>query len=155
MQHPVLITRVFDAPREKIWQAWTDPEHIKKWWGPKDFTSPDAEMDVRPGGKYKLSMLGTGFPKLWSGGVYEEVVPMEKIVVTDFFANENGDFVSPAVYGMEGMPEKMQITLTFEDAGENKTKLSIQYAGLVPEKYFSDMLSGWNSSLDKLAESVK
>lgn len=52
MLQPITISRVFDAPREKVWKAWTDPELIKKWWGPKDFTAPRIEIDFRVGGKY-------------------------------------------------------------------------------------------------------
>lgn len=147
--------RVFDAPREKVWRAWTEPELMKKWWGPKEFMCPDAVMDVRPGGKYKLSMSGPGFPKIWSGGTYKEVVPMDKLVVVDHFADENGDPIAPKEYGMEGMPEEMQITITFADQPGGKTKLTIAYADVIPDKYRTDMTSGWNSSLDKLAELVE
>lgn len=52
----IVITRVFDAPRELVWKAWTDPEHLMRWWGPKEFTSPACKVDLRVGGKYVFCM---------------------------------------------------------------------------------------------------
>lgn len=157
-ENPV-ISRVFDAPKEKVWKAWTEAEQIKKWWGPKDFTAPEIKIDLRPGGKYVYCMrgpAGTEFDTdMYSGGVIKEVVPEEKIVLTDSFTDKDGNKVPPADYGMEGMPDEMEVTVTFEDAGEGKTKLTIAYAASIPEQYSDDMLTGWNQSLDKLAESLR
>ncbi len=149
----IVITRIFNAPRERVWQAWTDPAEIKKWWGPKDFTCPDGTIDLRVGGKYNYCMrgpAGSDFDKdMWSGGEYKEVIPMEKIVATDYFTDKDGNWVSPKDYGMPGeWPEKMEVTVTFEDAGEGKTKLTIVHKGHPSE--MADMAEqGWSQSLDK------
>lgn len=148
------ITRIFDAPREQVWKAWTETEQIKKWWGPKDFTAPHINSDLRTGGTYLYAMhgpAGSEFDKdMWSGGTYNEVVPMEKIVATDHFADADGNAVSPKEYGMPGeWPEEMLITVTFEDADDGKTKLTIVHEGHPAE--MADMAEGgWNESLDKL-----
>ncbi len=152
----VVVTRIFNAPRERVWKAWTDPVEAQKWWGPKDFTSPGAKIDLRKGGKYLLCMrgpAGSEFDKdMWSGGEYLEVIPMEKIVATDHFADEHGNFVSPKDFGMPGdWPEEgMRVTVTFEDAGEGKTKLTLLHEGH-PADFAHMAEAGWNESLDKFA----
>src|SRR5688500_147272 len=87
----LVITRVRDAPRERVWEAWTDPEQMKKWWGPKDFTAPTVEIDLQEGGKYLNCMRSPDGQDFWSTGVYREIVPMEKLVITDSFADEQGN----------------------------------------------------------------
>ena len=52
----LIVTRIIDAPVEQVWRAWTDPEYVKRWWGPKDYTSPSCKIDLRVGGKYLFSM---------------------------------------------------------------------------------------------------
>lgn len=154
----IVITRTFNAPRERVWQAWTDPKEVEKWWGPKDFTSHSAKVDLKVGGKYLFAMhgpAGTEFDKdMWSTGEYREIVPMEKIVATDNFADEQGNIVSPEDFGMPGeWPEELIVTLTFEDAGEGKTKMTLVHKGNPTE--MADLTSqGWNESLDKLAASL-
>lgn len=150
----IVITRILNAPRERVWQAWTDPVECMKWWGPKDFTSPKCTVDLRVGGKCHLCMrgpAGSEFDKdMWSVGVYKEIVPMEKIVSTDNFADEHGNVISPAEMGMPGdWPAEMEVTVTFEDADEGKTKLTLVHKGHPVE--IADMAdAGWNQSLDKL-----
>ncbi len=154
----IVITRIFNAPRERVWKAWTDPAETKKWWGPKDFTAPHIKTDLRTGGKYLFCMRGpkgSEFDKdMWSGGTYKEVVPMEKIVATDHFADAEGNHVSPKDFGMPGeWPEEMVVTVTFEDAGEGKTKLTLVHKG--HPKEMADMAkAGWNESLDKFAAAL-
>jgi uncharacterized protein YndB with AHSA1/START domain len=148
------ITRILNAPRERVWQAWTEPEHIRKWWGPKDFTAPYVETDLRTGGKYLYAMHGTAGSEfdtdMYSGGEYLEVIPMEKIVASDHFADAEGNKITPAEMGMPGdwPTEDMKITVTFEDAGEGKTKLTIIHEGH-PADFAGDAEQGWNQSLDK------
>jgi uncharacterized protein YndB with AHSA1/START domain len=147
------ITRIFNASRETVWRTWTEPERMKKWWGPKDFTAPSIKNDLRTGGTFVYTMhgpAGSDFDKdMYSGGEYEEVIPMEKIVASDYFTDEHGNKISPADYGMPGeWPDEMKVTVTFEDAGQGKTKLTLIHEG--HPKDFADMAeAGWNQSLDK------
>jgi len=151
----VHITRIFDAPRQRVWDAWTKPEELKKWWGPKDFTCPDGTSDLRVGGTYNYCMrgpAGSDFDKdMWSGGTYKEIIPLEKIVASDYFTDAEGNKINPKEYGMPGdWPEEMLVTVTFEDAGEGKTKLTLVHEGHPAE--MADMAeAGWNESLDKFS----
>lgn len=156
-----VITRVFDAPRERVWKAWTTPELIKKWWGPEQFSCPVAKVDLRPGGKYLYCMRGLVEPylgrDLYSGGTFREIIPKERIVLTDHFADEHGNKVPASTHGLSpDFPGEMQVIITFADEGHEKTRLSITYT--LPESakareamQLSGMEIGWNSSLDKLA----
>src|ERR1700730_7092158 len=76
------ITRVFDAPREMVFKAWTDPKLLAQWWGPKGFTNPVCELDVRPGGAIRVHMRGPDGTVYPMTGVYQEVVEPERIVFT-------------------------------------------------------------------------
>jgi uncharacterized protein YndB with AHSA1/START domain len=150
----LVIERIFDAPRELVWKAWTEPERMKQWWGPTGFSAPRFEMDFRVGGKFFGSMQNPDFQdgrELFSAGVYQEIVPMERIVTTDSFADENGNVVPASHYGMPGdVPLEMLLTVTFEDAPGGKTKLTLRHAGL-PKTESEGANVGWNQSLDKLA----
>jgi uncharacterized protein YndB with AHSA1/START domain len=150
----LLITRVFDAPRERVWKAWTDPEELKRWWGPKNFTAPFFTIDFREGGTYHYCMRSPEGRDYWATGAYREIVPMERIVFTDAFADENGNVVPASYYGMDGdWPEELVVTLTFEEF-LGKTRFTLRHTG-IPEGQMRDMTgAGWNESLDKLAASL-
>src|SRR6266404_6301667 len=72
--------RVFDAPRALVWKAWTDPQYVMQWWGPKGFTAPFCKIDFRVGGKFLCCMKSPDGQEGWNGGEYHEIVPHEKIV---------------------------------------------------------------------------
>jgi uncharacterized protein YndB with AHSA1/START domain len=150
----LLITRVFDAPLDKVWKAWTDPDEIKKWWGPAQFTAPSIENDFRVGGKYLYSMRGPDGQEYWSTGVYREIVPMERIVVTDSFADEKGNVVPASHYGMTDFPMETEITVTFADL-DGKTELTLKHSGMPAGEMGEQAEAGWNQSLDKFAEAIR
>ena len=155
----IVITRVFDAPVERVWKAFTDPKQVERWWGPETFTSHSAKIDLRVGGKYLFCMRGpAGSPfdmDMWSGGTYKEIVPMKKIVATDHFADKDGNEIPASTMGMPGdWSQEMIVTFTFEDLGNRKTKLTLKHEGH-PIEMAKDATSGWNTSLDKLAASLK
>jgi len=149
------ITRIFNAPRELVWKAWSEPEHFKRWWGPKTFTAPECKLDFRVGGKYLNCMRAPDGKDYWSTGVYREIVPLERIVYTDNFADEKGNIVPASFYGMPGdFPEEMVVTVTFEDLN-GKTKMTLRHAGMPAGKMGELAEQGWNESFDKLAASLK
>lgn len=151
----LVITRVFDAPRELVWQAWIDPQHIQRWWGPKDFSAPACKIDFRVGGKYLFCMRSPEGQDYWSTGVYREIVPLERIVCTDSFADEAGNVVPATYYGMSAdFPLEMLVTVTFEDQA-GKTKLTLKHTGLPAGDMSEETGAGWNQSFDKLAASLK
>lgn len=161
----IVITRIFDAPVEKVWKAWTEPEEVKKWWGPKGFTAPSIKIDFREGGKFIYAMQGPKGSKwdrvMYSAGVFKEIVPKQKIVTTDYFSDELGNKISPVKEGQDqDFPTEMTATILFEDLGENRSKISITYPKAENETQYEAMLKsgmkeGWRSALDKLAESIK
>jgi uncharacterized protein YndB with AHSA1/START domain len=147
----LVITRVFDAPRDVVWKAWTDPERVKRWWGPKNFTAPVCKIDLRVGGTYLSCMRSPEGQDYWSTGVYREIVPSERIVCTDSFADEKGNPVPPSHYGMGGdWPSELLVTVTFEEQ-KGKTKLTLRHAG-IPADQRELCGAGWNESFDKLAD---
>ena len=148
------ITRAFDAPRELVWKAWTEPERFMQWWGPKGFTSPVCKIDLRVGGKYLSCMRSPEGKDYWSTGVYREIVEPERIVCTDSFADEEGNVVPATYYGMSpDFPLEMLVAVTFEEH-EGQTKLTLQHVG-IPAGENSDLAeAGWNESFDKLAENL-
>lgn len=93
-------TRIFDAPRELVWKAWTDPELVMRWWGPKNITTPVATIDLRVGGKYLYCMRSSDVQDFWSTGVFRKIVKPERIVITDSFSDEKGNVVPASHYGM-------------------------------------------------------
>ena len=117
-------------------------------------TAPTIRIDFRVGGKTLFAMQSPDFndgKPIWSTGVYREIVPMERIVTTDSFADENGNVVPASHYGMEGdFPAEMVVTVTFEDVG-GKTKMTLRHEGM-PASETSGANEGWNQSFDKLAE---
>ena len=151
-----VITRVFDAPRELVWKAWTEPDRVKRWWGPRGFTAPVVKIDFRIGGKYLYCMRSPEGNEDWSTGTFKEIVPFEKIVLVDSFADKDGNVVPASYYGMgEDFPLESLITITFEDL-KGKTRLTLKYAdvsSLTPLDRHN-MQMGWNESLDKLQETL-
>jgi uncharacterized protein YndB with AHSA1/START domain len=147
----IVITRVFDAPREKAWKTWTDPERVKCWWGPKGFTVPSTKSDLRVGGSYLYSMRSPEGRDYWSTGVFQEITPSKRIVATDSFADEKGNVVPASHYGMRAdWPIEALITANFEKQGD-KTKLILEHNGLPGGKDSEMAKAGWNESLDRFA----
>jgi len=154
MAEEVTIARIFDAPRDLVWEAWTEPEHCMRWWGPKGFTAPVWKADFRPGGEYLGCMRSPEGKDYWSKGVFREIIPPERIVMTDSFADPQGNIVQASYYGMSGdWPIEMLITVTFEEQ-DGKTKLTLRHSGIegFTDKDIQDMRQGWNESLDKLSD---
>jgi uncharacterized protein YndB with AHSA1/START domain len=151
----IVITRIFDASRDLVWRAWTEPEHFKRWWGPKDYTCPFCEMDFRVGGKYLNCMRSPEGRDYWSTGVYLEIIPVERLVFTDCFADEQGNVVSATYYGLStDFPLEMLVTVTLEE-WEGKTKLTLKHTNLPAGGEGEGAQQGWSESFDKLAESLR
>jgi len=115
------ITRIFDAPRALVWKAWTDPQFVMQWWGPKGFTSPACKIDFRVGGQYFYCMRTPDGQEFWSGGEYSEIIAPEKIVSVLCYADENGK-VEPA----DKNDVEVRDVVTFEDIGNGRTKLTFK-----------------------------
>jgi uncharacterized protein YndB with AHSA1/START domain len=153
-----VIIRVLDAPREKAWKAWTDPDIVKHWWGPKDFTAPHISIDLRVGGRFVFSMRGAGLDgavkDYWNTGEHKEIVPMKKIITTMSFADERGKPVPASHYGLPGKwPKEVLVNATFADIKGGKTKLTVRETG-VPREVAKLSRIGWEQQLDKFADAL-
>jgi uncharacterized protein YndB with AHSA1/START domain len=149
----LVITRTFDAPRELVWKYWTEPERAMKWWGPKGYTCPSAEMDVRVGGKYLLAMRSPEGKDYWSTGTYKEVAEPYHLTMSDSFSDEKGNVVPASFYGMPGeFPMELWVFVSFEEHG-GKATMTLVHSGM-PQGETKDAESGWNQSFDKLADAI-
>lgn len=149
------VTRVFDAPRELVWKAWTDPKYVVQWWGPKEFTAPVCKMDFRVGGKTLVCMKSPDGQECWNGIEYIEIVPYEKIVSLMYFADAEGNRIDPAELGYEHevVESAYDVTL-FEDLGNGKTRLTQIGNEPMESARESGQLEGWVQILDKVADVV-
>jgi uncharacterized protein YndB with AHSA1/START domain len=150
-ERKLVITRIFDAPPELVWKAWTDPELIQRWWGPNGFDLPTCRNDFRVGGRYLFCMRSPDGQNYWNTGIYREIVPLERIVYTDSFSDADGNFVPASFYGLSSdFPEKTLVTVTFEEL-DGKTKLVLQQSGIPAGSDSESANQGWSESFDKLA----
>ncbi len=142
----VTLTRVFDAPRELVWRAWTDAKHMAQWFGPRGFTSSVPELDARVGGTLRIVMHGPDGNDYPMKGVFKEVAPPSRLVFATIAVDNDGNHL------LEG-----ETTVTLEDEG-GKTRMTVHsYAkGLVPlaPQMLAGMEAGWSQSLDKMGEAL-
>jgi uncharacterized protein YndB with AHSA1/START domain len=136
----LVITRVFDAPPALVFKAWTEPERLAQWWGPKGFQATSRTVDARPGGAWRIGMRSPEGKDHWARGVYREVVDPERLVFT--FAWEEP----------EGRPgREMLVTLTFAEE-RGRTRLTFHQAPFETVKDRDEHREGWSESLDRLAK---
>lgn len=153
-QKTLNITRTFDLPITKVWQAWTEPESCQKWWGPKNFTCPFCAIDLNVGGEYLSCMRSADGSDFWSTGVYKEIIFHKKLVCTDSFSDEKGNIIPASDLNMPGdWPLELLVTISFEEV-EGKTRMLLKHEGL-PEEMYNDCQMGWEQSFDKLEENFK
>lgn len=129
------ITRIFDAPRALVFEAWSEPKHLMRWFAPNNFTVPVCEMEFRAGGKFRLCMRGFG-KEHWMDGVFREIVKPERIVWTGMLDNNTNEVIT---------------TATFADHAE-KTKLTVHQTFSIETDSTRGARQGWTEILEHLAE---
>ena len=153
----LVVTRVFEAPVERVWKAWSDPEHVMQWWGPEGFTSPSAEMDFREGGTSLVCMRAPkefGGQDLYSTWTYTKIVPNERIEYTFNFADKDGNKLTPAQMGIPaGVPENGHHVIIFKDLGDNRTEMTMTEHGYTMDQAHDLSKAGLEQCLDKMAVS--
>jgi uncharacterized protein YndB with AHSA1/START domain len=152
MEKYITLTRTFNAPVERVWEAWVDESRVAKWWAPLGFTNPVCEVDAKVGGKIYIVMHAGEHMGALSGmkapmkGTFTEVVPNKKLVFSNSALDDKGE---PVLQGTT--------SVVFEEA-DGKTTLTVHTgaAGTAPgvEQMLSGMEAGWNQQLDKLGEFV-
>jgi uncharacterized protein YndB with AHSA1/START domain len=148
----MIITRVFDAPRELVWKAWTESKYAMQWWGPKGFTAPVCEIDFRVGGKFHFCMRLPDGQEFWTGGEYHEIILYERIAFSMYFSNSNGDKVDASELGIDHQAiEGIHDVITFENLGNGQTKVTFTGNETMEDATNSGQLEGLNQSFDKFA----
>jgi uncharacterized protein YndB with AHSA1/START domain len=135
----LLITRMFDAPAAMLFALWSKPEHVKHWMGPSNFICPEAEIDFRVGGAYRVLIKSPEHGDNWFGGVYREIVPNKRLVFTFTWDNDG-----PSA-GIETI-----VTITFEEKG-GKTLQTFHQRPFLNAERRDGHVRGWTSTFDKLA----
>jgi uncharacterized protein YndB with AHSA1/START domain len=152
-----VISRVFDAPRELVWECFTDPERMKEWWGPKGFAVVAAKMDRRPGGTYHYGMRTPNGQLMWGKFVYREIDAPSRMVWVNSFSDEAGGTTRHPMSAT--WPLEMLTIVTFDEIGGGKIRLTIRWSPLnatAEEQQTFDaghdsMRGGWGGTLDRLA----
>jgi uncharacterized protein YndB with AHSA1/START domain len=150
------ISRVLDAPRDLVWTAFTDPERMKKWWGPKGFIVIHSKMDLRPGGTYHYGMRAPNGDPVWGKFVFREIVPPERMVFISSFSDEAGGTTRHPLH--MSWPLEMLSTFTFEALSGGKTRFTVRWsphnATDAERRTFEDgrdsMRVGWSGTLEQL-----
>jgi uncharacterized protein YndB with AHSA1/START domain len=139
-ERELVVSRILDAPRRLVFQAWIEPEQAARWWGPQGFTTLSCEMDVRPGGAFRVGMRSPEGTDHWKRGVYREVVAPERLVFT--YAWEDA----------AGKPgHETLVTVTFAEQG-GKTKLTLHQAVFETVTSRDGHRTGWTSCLERFAD---
>jgi uncharacterized protein YndB with AHSA1/START domain len=137
----VRLKRTFAGPREKVFQAWTEPDQLKKWWGPKGATTPVVEIDLRVGGKYRFGMQFPEEDIFYVSGIYQEVQPPEKLVFSWRWEKPDMDF------------GETQVTIVFHEAG-NSTEVTLIHKNFPTKESCESHRQGWSDFYDKFVEFI-
>jgi uncharacterized protein YndB with AHSA1/START domain len=129
------MTRIFDAPRDLVFKAWTAPEHMMHWFCPNGFTLPVCEMDFSVGGRFRLCMRASDGNEHWVNGVYREIVPVERIVWSGTMEHDGNEILT---------------TVTFADQ-ERKTRLTVHQTYSIETDSTRGAHQGWTETLERLA----
>jgi uncharacterized protein YndB with AHSA1/START domain len=158
MSAPFVISRVFDAPRDKVWKAWTEVERLKQWWGPKGFVVTHCKVDLRPGGIMHYCLRTPDGNEMWGKFAYREIVKPERLVWINSFSDKDG---GTTVHPMSpDWPREMLTKVTFEEQG-GKTKVTVQWTPVdasteVERKTFEDgrgsMQQGWTGTFEQFEQ---
>lgn len=143
IERELVITRVINAPRDLVFDAWTNPKRAKQWWGPVNYPAVHVEMDVRPGGAWRICLQSTeGKPDLWQGGVFREIVRPERLVFTFAWEEE----------GERGLETLVTVMLADE---KGKTHMTFSQVPFQSAEERDGHQWGWNSAFDRLdAQSI-
>lgn len=136
--HALLITRRLPAPRALVFRVWSAPEHVARWWGPKDFRVFEAKLDFRPGGSWRIGMRSPDGKDYWASGVYREIVSPERLVFT--FAWDP----------MESQPtHDMLVSIGFEEDGDG-TRMEFRQTPFLDVESRDSHVEGWSECFDRL-----
>jgi uncharacterized protein YndB with AHSA1/START domain len=153
----VELSRTLDAPRDVVWRAWTEPQRLAQWWGPKGYKMLASSMDLRPGGIYRYGMRAPAGQEMWGRFVYREIVPPERLEFIVSFTDADGNVMRHPM--SETWPLEVLNTMTFEEH-DGKTTITLRggpiNASEVERATFAgahkSMQQGFAGTFDQLAE---
>ena len=153
----LVVKRILDAPLERVWQAWADPEQVMRWWGPKYYTCPSARIDLRQGGRYVFAMRAPqeqGAQVSYISGVYKVVVPMQLLEFGQSLSDEDGNLIDPAQEGMPpGFPLETRTTVAFRTI-RDMTELTVTEYDWPVSQMMIYSFAGLHQMVDKLSEAL-
>jgi len=158
--NPFVISREFDAPRERVWQAWTEPERLQQWFSPKGFSVIAAKLDLRSGGTYHYGMRMADGKEVWGKWLIREVKRPERLVFINTFSDPQGGLARHPF--APDWPARMLSTITFAEKGRG-TLLTIEWAPVdateAELKTFDSgrpgMTQGWSGTFENLTNYLK
>jgi uncharacterized protein YndB with AHSA1/START domain len=150
--HDVVVTRRLEAPPERVWRAWSDPDDVRAWWGPKGFSSPLCRMDFREGGTTLVSMRSDQGWEIYNTWTYVSIEPTSRIEFVNRFADADGNAVVPADLGMPpGIPDEVRHVVTITPLGASATELTVHESGYADEQTAAISRAGMEECIDKMA----
>jgi len=151
----LVVTRVFDAPVKQVWKAWSEPDHVMRWWGPDGFACPIAKMDFREGGTSLVCMRAPkefGGQDMFNTWTYEKIVPMKRFVYILRFADKDGNVMDPSEQGLPPeMPKEVRNEVTFKELGKGKTEVTVTEYDWTVGQMMEMSRIGLEQCLDKMA----
>jgi uncharacterized glyoxalase superfamily protein PhnB len=154
---PFVASRTFDTPLHTLWQCFTDPERMAKWWGPKGAGIVHSEMDLRPGGTYLYGMKMPDGKVMWGRQVFREIDPQKKIVLVNAFSDQDAGLTRHPL--APSWPIELLSTFDFEAAGPGRSTFTVIWTPIYPtpdernafDAGHDSMKNGWGGTLDQLA----
>jgi uncharacterized protein YndB with AHSA1/START domain len=152
-----VIRRTFDAPRDLVWKAYTEPERLAQWWGPKGFTMISTKVDLRPGGIFHYGMRAPNGTEMWGKFIYREIVPPERLVFIVSFSDEQGGVTRHPFSATWPLEVMNTVTLTEADGKTTVTIVGGPHAASEEEREtfkaaHDGMQAGFKGTFDQLAE---
>lgn len=154
--HDLTLTRMIEAPPERVWAALTEAEQIAQWWGPEGFTAPKVVADIAPGGTTLVCMTAPGFPLMCNSWTYTDIVPGERLAFDNGWADENGNAIDPASLGLPpDIPAVVPHVIEISAGPDGGTELSWSEFGYASAETAALSRSGLEQVLDKLKRTVE
>ncbi|QMV40633.1 SRPBCC family protein [Cohnella cholangitidis] len=156
-EYTFVISRVFDAPRDLVFKAWSEVDHLKKWWGPKDFELSRVSLDFRPGGVFHYCMRSSEGFEMWGKFVYHEIDAPGKIVFVNSFSDPEGNIVRAPF--SDSIPLEIRNVVTLSES-EGRTTITLRSSPINATEeeisffkgMFESMTQGYGGTFDQLAE---
>jgi uncharacterized protein YndB with AHSA1/START domain len=137
------MTRLFDAPRELVFEAFTNPEHVPHWFGPRGWSVPVCEIDLRPGGAWRYVLRGPNDEEMGMSGVYQEIAPPERVITTESFHDYPGESLNTLALTEKGGKTRYTVTVLYPN---KETRDAVLATG---------MSEGVAETLERLAEHLE